>query len=125
MREKELKIELFKQNFLKSLTENDWELYHTYLNLDEIKEVLRKDLNCRFEEIGLVFDSEKEFSSEYYLTANGKINIVWKLKVIFENTDGLSDKNVIKNIEVYELSDVKYNEFERNYSEFINENNLF
>ena len=125
MREKELKIELFKQNFLKTLTENDWELYHTYLNLDEIKEVLRKDLNCRFEEIGLVFDSEKEFSSEYYLTANGKINIVWKLKVIFENTDGLSDKNVIKNIEVYELSDVKYNEFERNYSEFINENNLF
>ena len=117
MREKELKIELFKQNFLKTLTENDWELYHTYLNLDEIKEVLRKDLNCRFEEIGLVFDSEKEFSSEYYLTANGKINIVWKLKVIFENTDGLSDKNVIKNIEVYELSDVKYNEFERNYSE--------
>ena len=125
MREKELKIELFKQNFLKSLIENDWKLYHTYLNLDEIKEVLRKDLNCRFEEIGLVFDSEKEFSSEYYLTANGKINIVWKLKVIFENTDGLSDKNVIKNIEVYELSDVKYNEFERNYSEFINENNLF
>ena len=54
MREKELKIELFKQNFLKTLTENDWELYHTYLNLDEIKEVLRKDLNCRFEEIGLI-----------------------------------------------------------------------
>ena len=125
MREKELKIELFKQNFLKSLTENDWKLYHTYLNLDEIKEVLRKDLNCRFEEIGLVFDSEKEFSSEYYLTANGKINIVWKLKVIFENTDGLSDKNVIKNIEVYELNINKYNEFERNYSEFINTNKLF
>ena len=125
MREKELKIELFKQNFLKSLTENDWELYHTYLKIDEVKEILRTDLNCRFEEIGLVFDSKEEFPSEYYLTANGKINIVWKLKVNFENTDGLSDKNVIKNIEVYELHINKYNEFERNYSEFINENNLF
>ena len=125
MNENQLKIEIFKQNFLKSLTENDWDLYYTYLNLDEIKEVLRKELDCRFEEIGLVFDSEKEFSSEYYLTANGKININWKLKVIFENTDGLSDKNVIKNIEVYELSINKYNEFERNYSEFVNKNNLF
>lgn len=125
MEENQLKIEVFKQVFLKSLNENDWELYHTYLNLNEVKEVLRKELDCRLEEIKLVSDSKEEFPSEYYLSANGKLNINWKLKVNFENTDGLSDKIVIKNIEVYELTLDKYNEFEIEYSDFINTHNLF
>ena len=110
---------------MKSLNENDWVLYHIYLNLNEVKEVLRTELNCRFEEIGLVNASEEDFPPEYYLSANGKLNVVWKLKVNFENTDGLSDKIIIKNIEVYELHINKYNEFERDYSKFVNENNLF
>lgn len=118
-----IKEEILKQNFLESLNDNDWTLYHTYLNIDEVKEILRGQLMCNFEDIGLVSNEIKDKNSNiipsiYYLSINNKLNIEWKLKVNLENTDGLSDKIVIKNIEVYELNMNKFNEFEKIYSDF-------